>query len=170
MMEPPAVPARADLSRTYCPLGRTAELIGDRAVLLILRELFFKSTRFDAMAKATGLGPQLVSARLKMLAEQGIVERTCYQNRPPRYDYHLTAKGRDLFDLLYAMRNWGEKWAYEEGETGADYAVAYVHSDCGADVGTETHCPKCGERLGFGKVKARLSPKLEQERFVKLGS
>lgn len=164
------MPARANLSRTFCPLGRTAEFLGDRAVILILRELFFKATRFDALVRGTGLGPQLVSARLKMLEEEGVIARVPYQQRPVRYAYQLTDKGRDLFDILYVMRNWAEKWAYEPGETGDDYALRYVHIACGAEVGTELHCPQCGERLGYGKVRARLSPALAQERIAKQGA
>lgn len=161
------MPARADLSDTFCPLGRTAEFLGDRAVVLILRELFFNQTRFDAIVRGTALGPQLVSARLKRLEEQGVVERRAYQQRPMRYDYHLTPKGQDLFDILYVMRNWAEKWAYAPQEVGADYAVEYRHRECGADVGTHMHCPMCGERLGFGKIRGILSPALAQERQEK---
>ena len=61
------MPRRTDLSATFCPVGRSAELLGDRAVLLILRELFFGRRRFELIAANTGLGPQIVSARLKML-------------------------------------------------------------------------------------------------------
>ncbi len=67
-------PKRADLSDTFCPVGRSAELLGDRAVLLILRELLFGRRRFELMAANTGApGPQLVSARgLKMLVAEGV--------------------------------------------------------------------------------------------------
>ena len=98
------MPKRTDLSDTFCPVGRSAELLGDRAVLLILRDLFFGRRRFEAIAVNTGLGPQLVSARLKLMEGEGVVERHAYQDRPPRYEYRLTAKGKDLFDVLYAMR------------------------------------------------------------------
>jgi DNA-binding HxlR family transcriptional regulator len=113
------MPGRTDLSDTFCPVGRAAELLGDRAVLLILRDLFFGRRRFEAIATHTGLGPQLVSARLKLLVKEGVAERHAYQERPRRYEYRLTAKGKDLFDVLYAMRGWAERWAYAPGETGA---------------------------------------------------
>src|SRR3546814_5154842 len=88
------MPKRADLSDTFCLVGRSAELLGDRAVLLILRELFFGRRRFEAIAANTGLGPQLVSARLKMLVSEGIAERRAYSERPVRHDYWLTDKGK----------------------------------------------------------------------------
>src|SRR3546814_8231779 len=115
------MPRRTDLSKTFCPVGRAAELLGDRAVLLILRELFFGVRRFEAIAANTGLGPQLVSARLKRLVAEGIVTRHEYQPRPPRYDYRLTDKGKDLFGVLYALRGWAERWVYAPGERSEEH-------------------------------------------------
>lgn len=163
------MPKRADLSDTFCPVGRAAELLGDRAVLLILRELFFGRRRFEVMAANTGLGPQLVSARLKRLVEEGVVDRRAYQERPPRHEYRLTAKGRDLFGILYAMRGWAERWAYAPGETGAGPAMRYFHRACGADVGTSTICPGCGEPLGYGDLKGEPSPALKAEQAAREG-
>ena len=162
------MPKRADLSDTFCPVGRSAELLGDRAVLLILRELFFGNRRFEAIAANTGLGPQLVSARLRMLAGEGVVERRPYQMRPPRHDYWLTDKGKDLFGVLYAMRNWAERWAYDEGEI-AGPAVRYTHRACGADVGTSTVCPGCGEPLRYGDLKGQPSAALRAEQAARAG-
>jgi DNA-binding HxlR family transcriptional regulator len=161
------MPRRTDLSDTFCPVGRAAELLGDRAVLLILRDLFFGRRRFEAIAANTGLGPQLVSARLKLLVKEGVAERQAYRERPPRYEYRLTAKGRDLFDVLYAMRGWAERWAYREGETGDGPAMRYIHRACGADVGTATICPGCGEALRYGALKGEPSPALKAEQVAK---
>lgn len=164
------MPKRADLSDTFCPVGRSAELLGDRAVLLILRELFFGRRRFEAMAQNTGLGPQLVSARLKLLVDEGIAERRAYQERPLRHEYWLTDKGKGLFEVLYAMRNWAERWAYAPGETGAGPAIRYVHRACGADVGTAKICPGCGAELGYGDLKGEPSPVLKAEQAARLGT
>ena len=157
------MPKRTDLSDTFCPVGRSAELLGDRAVLLILRDLFFGRRRFEAIAANTGLGPQLVSARLKLLASEGVVERRAYQDRPVRHDYWLTAKGKDLFGVLYAMRGWAERWAYAPGETGGGPAMRYIHRACGTDVGTALVCPGCGEALGYGDLKGEPSAALKAE-------
>jgi len=157
------MPKRADLSDTFCPVGRSAELLGDRAVLLILRELFFGRRRFELIAANTGLGPQLVSTRLKMLVAEGVLERRAYQERPVRHDYWLTDKGKALFDVLYAMRNWAERWAYAPGEIGEGPAIRYVHRACGTDVGTATLCPGCGETLTYGALKGEPSPALAAE-------
>src|SRR3546814_13497077 len=93
------------------PTLRSADL---GAGLLSRRGLCFGRGRFEAIAASSGLGPQLISARLKRLVAEGVVERQAYRERPPRYEYRLTAKGRDLFDVLYAMRGWAERWAYRE--------------------------------------------------------
>lgn len=162
------MPKRADLSDTYCPVGRSAELIGDRAVLLILRDLFFGIRRFEAFQANTGLGPQLLSARLKLMEEEDVIDRRSYQQRPVRYEYWLTDKGKALFDVLYAMRNWAEKWAYQPGETGdGGPAMRYIHRSCGTDVGLATICPGCGETLGYGALKGEMSPALASERAAR---
>lgn len=164
------MPKRADLSATFCPVGRSAELLGDRAVLLILRDLFFGNRRFEVIAANTGLGPQLVSARLKLLESKGVVERRAYQDRPVRHDYWLTAKGKDLFDVLYAMRGWAERWAYREGETGGGPAMRYIHRACGTDVGTAMVCPGCGEPLSYGDLKGEPSAALRAEQARRASS
>jgi DNA-binding HxlR family transcriptional regulator len=159
------LPRRADLSKTVCPVGRSAELVGDRAVLLILRDLFFGIRRFDAFQLNTGLGPQILADRLKRLEQKQVVERRAYQHRPVRYEYWLTDKGKALFDVLYAMRNWSERWDYEAGETGDDGpAMRYTHRKCGADVGLATVCPECGGTLNYGALKGTMSPALLVER------
>ena len=163
------MPKRADLSDTFCPVGRSAEPLGDRAVLLILRDLFFGRRRFEAIAANTGLGPQLVSARLKLLESECVVERQCYQDKPPRHEYRLTDKGKDLFGVLYAMRGWAERWAYAEGETGGGPAMRYIHRICGTDVGTAVVCPGCGEKLGYGDLKGDPSPALKAEQARRAG-
>ena len=163
------MPKRADLSDTFCPVGRSAELLGDRAVLLILRELFFGRRQFELIAANTRLGPQLVSARLKLLEREDVVERRAYQDRPPRHEYRLTDKGKDLFGVLYAMRGWAERWAYAEGETGGGPAMRYVHRACGTDVGMALVCPGCGAALGYGDLKGEPSPALRAEQAARAG-
>ena len=165
------MPRRADLSKTVCPVGRSAELVGDRAVLLILRDLFFGIRRFDAFQVNTGLGPQILADRLKRLEQARVVERREYQRRPARYEYWLTDKGKALFDVLYAMRNWAERWDYEADETGdAGPAMRYTHRTCGADVGFATVCPECGDTLSYGALKGAMSAALLAERQARAGS
>ncbi len=159
------MPRRCDLSETICPVGRAAELVGDRAVLLILRDLFFGIRRFEAFQQNTKLGPQILSDRLKRMERDGIVVRRIYSDHPQRHEYWLTDKGKALFDVMYAMRNWAERWAYAPGETGGEGpAMRYIHRKCGADVGLSTLCPECGDLLAYGDLKGEMSPALKAER------
>lgn len=151
---------------SLCPIARSATLLGDRAVLLILRELFFGVRRFDALRRNTGLTPQLLSARLRQLEQQGVIERRPYQAHPPRHDYWLTPAGQDLFSVLYAMRNWSERWGFPALDQGPprDLAIRYTHRACGHDVGLETICPGCGEELRYGSLVGQPSEALARER------
>jgi DNA-binding HxlR family transcriptional regulator len=94
-----------------CPVASTLDIIGDRWAILILRDLFLRGAhRFqDFEATLPGLTPSVLSARLKSLESDGIIERHIYEAHPPRMEYSLTPKGRELGPVLRAIRTWGEK-------------------------------------------------------------
>jgi DNA-binding HxlR family transcriptional regulator len=96
----------------HCPVALTLDIVGERWTFLVLRELFLEGPRKfqDFEASLPGIGPNTLSARLKRLEEAGIVERRMYEKHPPRAEYALTAKGRDLDPALRALRKWGEKY------------------------------------------------------------
>ena len=81
---------------TLCPISRAESVVGDRWTVLVLRELFMRSHRFDEIQAQTGGTPQMVAARLKSLEADGLVERRAYSERPLRHEYHLTEKGAGL--------------------------------------------------------------------------
>ncbi|MEO1037823.1 MAG: helix-turn-helix domain-containing protein [Pseudomonadota bacterium] len=94
-----------------CPVGRTMNVIGDRWTVMMVRDLLRNSARRfqDFLDEHEGLSPNTLSNRLKWLEEQGIVERHMYEERPPRAEYRLTKKGRELGPVVLAMKKWGEK-------------------------------------------------------------
>jgi len=94
-----------------CPVARTLDIVGDRWTILILRELLTNpSRRFQEMeASLRGISPNTLSARLKKLEEHGIVTRRVYEEHPPRAEYVLTPKGRELGPALQALLVWGRK-------------------------------------------------------------
>jgi DNA-binding HxlR family transcriptional regulator len=94
-----------------CPVARTLEIIGERWTILILRDLMLRGPRKfqDLLVSLTGISPNTLSARLKTLEDNGIVERRFYEDHPPRAEYVLTEKGRDLRPVLRTLRDWGEK-------------------------------------------------------------
>lgn len=96
-----------ELSEDWCPVARTMSVIGDRWTLLIIRDCFLGLSRFDQFQKSLGITRHLLTDRLKRLVAVGILEKTPYQERPIRYDYVLTEKGRDLGGAMNALRKWG---------------------------------------------------------------
>ncbi|MEM6626031.1 MAG: helix-turn-helix domain-containing protein [Pseudomonadota bacterium] len=96
-----------DLSENYCPVARTLSIVGDRWTLLIIRDCFFGLSKFSEFQNSLGITRHLLSERLKRLVEAEILEKRQYQDRPPRDEYVLTARGRDLADTLHALKKWG---------------------------------------------------------------
>jgi len=94
-----------------CPVARTLDIVGERWATLILRDLFLLGPRKfqDFEASLSGISPNTLSARLKRLETVGIVTRKFYEEHPPRAEYVLTPKGRELGPVLKSLRAWGEK-------------------------------------------------------------
>ena len=93
-----------------CSIAGALELIGDRWALLVIRDLSLGLARYDDLRASTGIPAATLAARLKHLAASGIVERVRYQDHPPRDEYRLTPKGRDLWKVSVALREWGDRW------------------------------------------------------------
>jgi DNA-binding HxlR family transcriptional regulator len=92
-------------------LARTLDIVGERWTVLILRDLFLHGPQKfqDFQTSLSGISPNILSARLKRLEEADIIERRFYTEHPPRAEYVLTAKGRELGPVLKALRGWGER-------------------------------------------------------------
>lgn len=142
-------------SQTLCPVARAESVVGDMWTVLVLRELLANNHRFDDIQAMTGATPQMLAARLKNLARDGLVEKRLYNKRPPRYEYHLTDKGKDFFPVLLALRKWGETWCRLPGE---DVSTDYVHRPCGHSAGLGPLCDHCGKLIQRTDVIARPSP------------
>ncbi|MCO5118704.1 MAG: helix-turn-helix transcriptional regulator [Burkholderiaceae bacterium] len=93
-----------------CSIAGALELIGDRWVFLLIRDLALGLRRYDEFRESLGIPDATLAARLKHLTENGIAERVRYQDRPPRDEYRLTPKGRDLWKVNVALREWGDRW------------------------------------------------------------
>ena len=92
-------------------MARTLDLIGERWTILLLRDLLLHGPRRfqDFQASLPGVAPNTLSARLKAMEDSGLVSRVLYNERPPRLEYVLTAKGKSLGPIVKAMRDWGRK-------------------------------------------------------------
>ena len=97
--------------RSACPLAGTLDLLGDKWTLLVIRDLLLGKHTFTAFqASPEKIPSNILAERLKRLEHEAIVRRELYQERPPRYSYHLTAKGKDLAPVLQAMLSWGSTY------------------------------------------------------------
>lgn len=102
-------------SQQHCPVARTLDVVGDRWVMLILRDLSWGRQRFSALLTSLkGISANRLAERLKRLEEHGMVERVFYSEHPPRAEYRLTTKGRAFVPVLVAMRRYGDEWEPRE--------------------------------------------------------
>ncbi len=99
----------SDLQNDLCPVARSLSVIGDRWTLLILRDVFLGLSRFDQFQASLGVTRHVLSERLARLVEAGVLEKRAYSDRPKRYDYVLTERGRDLGPALRALKDWGKR-------------------------------------------------------------
>lgn len=134
------------LNRTYdqtCSIARGLEVLGERWTLLIVRDIFLGQRRFDRIQKNLGVARNVLASRLERLADEGIIERRAYQERPPRYEYLLTEKGIELWPVLMALHGWGARYAADSG--GPPFTIH--HKGCEGVVDMRGCCELCGERL-----------------------
>jgi len=143
---------REELPGRPCSVAATLSLVGEKWALLAIREITFGNRRFDQIARNTGAPRDRLTARLRALEAAGVVERRAYSDHPPRYEYFLTAAGKDLWPVLTALRTWGDKWAVDSPP------AAFEHS-CGHDLDAVMSCRHCGEEVNTRDLKVRaLAP------------
>ncbi|MEV5680314.1 winged helix-turn-helix transcriptional regulator [Streptomyces sp. NPDC052179] len=106
-------PLAVTLPGRPCSAAAALHVVGEKWALLAVREIFFGNHRFEAIARNTGAPRDRIAARLRALEQAGVVERRPYNERPPRYEYHLTASGRDLAPVIRALLDWGDRWVNE---------------------------------------------------------
>lgn len=135
-----------------CSIARALGVVGERWTLLILREIFQGSSRFDDLRGALGISRNVLSARLDALVEDQVLEKVAYQDRPVRFEYRLTTRGRDLYPVLLSLLRWGDRWLSE----GDQPPLTLIHRGCGKAVSPEISCDHCGEPLEPGNTRARM--------------
>jgi DNA-binding HxlR family transcriptional regulator len=145
---------RTSFAQMRCSLGRALDVIGDWWSPLIVRDLFLGIGRFDDLIEDLGISRNLLTRRLNALTEAGVIEREAYQLRPRRWEYRLSAKGRDLVPTLLALTEWGNRWvAPEEGPP-----MLFVHTGCGKPFTSTVVCSECGTRVYADEVTAGAGP------------
>lgn len=121
----------------WCRMERALELIGTRSAMVLLREAFYGSTRFEDLVNRSGISEAVAAGRLKDLVAHGVLARRPYQEpgARTRHEYVLTDLGRGLFPVLVSLMEWGELLRDDHG-TG----VELVHTGCSAGLGAEVRC------------------------------
>ena len=141
-----------------CSIARTLEVIGERWSLLIVRDAFYGLRRFDDFRRDLGIARNVLTDRLASLVEQGVFERRQYEDRPPRYEYVLTEKGRELLPVILAMMKWGDSWGSEERP------VTLTHLRCGHETQPVVTCEHCHEELAWKELRTDPIPVLLPQR------
>jgi DNA-binding HxlR family transcriptional regulator len=119
-------------------VAKTLELIGDRWTLLVVRDLLRGTQRFqDLLQTLPGIAPNILSARLKLMEEHGLIQRRLYSDHPPRAEYALTDRGRELGMVVGALAAWGGRHVHKQSKL--------VHAGCGHPVSVGYYCPDCKE-------------------------
>ncbi len=138
-----------------CSIAGALEAIGDRWALLLIRDLSLGLSRYDEFRASTGIPEATLAARLKHLTAAGLVERVRYQERPPRDEYHLTPKGRDLWKVSVALREWGDRWdATGYGQP----TIEMVDRDTGHPLMLALVDAKTGQPVPADRVQLRPGP------------
>ena len=108
-----ALEPRSGWKAERCTIAKALEVVSTRSALLIMREAFYGTTRFDDFAERVGISEPVAAARLRELVEEGLLEREDYREpgQRTRQQYRLTPKGADLFPVLVALMQWGDRWA-----------------------------------------------------------
>jgi DNA-binding HxlR family transcriptional regulator len=131
-----------------CPVARSLEFLGERWTLLLVRDLLIGPRKFqDFTASLNGVTPGVLSSRLKVLEQHGIVSRRLYSEHPPRAEYTLTDQGLELRPVVRALGIWGAR------HLGASWT--FVHDACGTDVEIAYHCPSCDTTVAADQVRRR---------------
>jgi DNA-binding HxlR family transcriptional regulator len=146
---------RKSFAGMTCPIARTLDIVGEWWTLLIVRDALVGATRFDQFRR-TGIADNILSSRLDLLVQEGIMERRAYQEHPPRYEYVLTEKGRDLLPVIISLARWGMKWTDAPGEP-----PQLIHTRCGSEMGLDFRCPTCGEEVGPGEIRVQRRSAVE---------
>jgi DNA-binding HxlR family transcriptional regulator len=144
---------RKSFSDMHCSVAQCLEVVGEWWSMLIVRDAFLGVKRFDDFQQRLGISRNVLSQRLARLVDAGVLVKVPYSEHPPRHHYSLTDKGRDLWPVLTAMRQWGDRYAAPDGPP-----LQAIHKECGETCEARMTCSVCGEPIGPRDVRAVPGP------------
>jgi DNA-binding HxlR family transcriptional regulator len=130
----------SDIAAQRCSIARALSVVGDTWTMLVVRELFNGNRRFNGLLTETGAPPAVLSDRLAGLEDDGVVSKRPYSQRADRFEYRLTAKGRDLYPVVVSLMAWGDRWM----PNGEPPPVQLRHRTCGHLTTPTLTCSACG--------------------------
>ncbi len=146
------------LQRAYpgqvCSIARSLEVIGERWTLLILRDAVTGAERFEEFQDSLGVASNVLTNRLKLLCDEGVLARVSDPEGPGRPKYGLTDKGRELAPALLVLMKWGDRYYPTRGGP----PRLTLHDGCGGEVGADLRCNGCGRQVRSGEIELRLGP------------
>lgn len=142
------------LSDLNCSIAKTLDVVGEWWTLLIIRDAFRGTRRFEEFQENLGMARSVLTARLRKLTDEGVLTRSEYSAHPPRYEYRLTEKGRALFPVIAALMQWGDTWA--QGSAGPP--AVFVHDTCGHVTQPILTCPHCRGDVTTGNTRSTPGP------------
>ena len=145
-----------DIDKQVCSVARALSVVGERWTLLILRDAFLGTRRFDQFQANLGITRHRLSERLGKLVDQGVLVKVPYHERPLRYEYRLTRKGIDPYPVLINLVAWGDK--YYAGDHSPP--ILRTHLSCGHDIQPVLCCPQCQTEVDARSMRARKRPEI----------
>ena len=148
---------RTSFGHMQCPIARSLERVGEWWSILILRDAFQGLTRFDQFQKSLDIAPNILTRRLNALVASGLLERRRYSERPARYEYLLTARGRDFRPVLLSLLAWGNKHFAPEGPS-----VVIVDTKTGKPVDAVLIDRASGEPIAAPRFRTAPGPAADE--------
>ena len=142
------------LADVNCSIARSLSVLGERWTLVVLRQAFLGARRFEDYQRGLGIARNILTDRLRTLVEHDILERRRYHERPPRYEYRLTQKGRDLYPILVSLMQWGDTYAGSEPGP----PVLLRHKGCGEITHPHLVCSECNEPIDARAMQPEAGP------------
>lgn len=140
-----------ELGKEACPVARGLSVIGDRWTMLVLRDCFLGVRRFEQMQERLGITRHILADRLRKLEASGVLRREQYQERPARFEYRLTDKGKALHPIIVSLISWADENQPAEGES----SVTLISRETGAPIAPVLVDANTGERITHRNVTAR---------------
>jgi|SRR5690625_741456 len=140
-----------------CSIARSLAVVGERWTILIIRNAFMGTRRFNDFQEQLNISRHRLSDRLSTLVEMGVMKKVPYQERPVRYEYRLTDMGRDWYQVQLAIIAWGDKWLSDENGP----PIEFLHKPCGHIFTPTVTCSECGEAVQARDVIPMAGPGLK---------